>query len=487
MVKRSLGRKIVGNTVYLFGAELIVRILTFITVGYQARILGVDGFGKLEFSFVVVSYFAIITALGLNAFGNIGIAKDKRKSSDYLGNILAIQLSFSVFTIPLLIGFSYLSSQNPIVRWLLIAQSLYILADIWNVEWVFLGLKRMKIVGLFRVLMRLVYLLLVVLFVNNLTQLIIIPLLFAIAYFIADGYLWFHVWRIEKISFRLIFAPLVWKTFLRQSMPMMGAFLLTRAYNNIDVVLLGIIKHDETVGLYSGAYKIINLFMSFRILLSTVLLPYFAELYERSRDKLSTLVNLVEKLSVGFLIPIVIGLIFLAEPVIKLIYGSGFIEAVFPFQLLMISVIFALSNLVFPSLLYVINRQDKYFQIYLITNLSCVVLYFITIPSFGMYGAAVVTILGSIVHLFWFYFEVQKVVRLHLFTLFPKVMIASVLMGVFLFYFRDLSLIIRVIGGASIYLLTLFCLKYLSVNDLAYFKKVFNEIMHKGKGEVDLV
>ena len=285
MKKQSIGKSILYNTFYLMIAEIIVRIITFLTVAYLARIVGVSHFGRLEFSFAVLSYFSIFAILGLNTIGNKEISIDREKSSVLLSNILVIQFLSAVVSGGLFFLFSLYSGKDEATRLLLTLQILNILGTVFGIEWFFIGMKEMIHVGINRVVRQIIYFLAIIIFVRSASDFMLVPLLYFAASFGGIFYLWFVLLHQEKIRFKPQLDFLMWKDLLKQSLPIMGSYLLTKAYYNIDIVFLGLIKTDEQVGLYSGAYKIINLLMGVKLIMSGVLFPFLSQLYNESQEK----------------------------------------------------------------------------------------------------------------------------------------------------------------------------------------------------------
>ena len=71
------------NFLYQGIYQILALILPLITIPYTSRVLGAEGIGLYSYSYAVVSYFVSFANMGINIYGNRGIAatqndKDKR-------------------------------------------------------------------------------------------------------------------------------------------------------------------------------------------------------------------------------------------------------------------------------------------------------------------------------------------------------------------------------------------------------------------------
>lgn len=112
--------------------------------------------------------------------------------------------------------------------------------------------------------------------------------------------------------------------------------------------------------------------------------------------------------------------------VLPLIIDSSFLEATQYIPILALGVVFmSLSSIL--GIIYQCEKKNMHaFKTSLVSGILIVVLSFILIPRYGLYGAAVVFMIGNLVWLIYRYFDVQKFtpVRIMMFRFFLYILIA---------------------------------------------------------------
>ena len=118
--------------------------------------------------------------------------------------------------------------------------------------------------------------------------------------------------------------PCSMSTLLRQSMPFGTAGIVQNLYARLDILLLGQLATPVMVGLYSAAYKPVNMLLSFGASASGTLFPY---LVQESRAASSGSFERVFKL-VMVLAPVMAFVIGgLSQPLIELLFGVEYAAA----------------------------------------------------------------------------------------------------------------------------------------------------------------
>ena len=77
---------------------------------------------------------------------------------------------------------------------------------------------------------------------------------------------------------------------------------------NLDILILGVVSTNEQVGLYSSAYKIINILIIGITMIFTPIFPVIIDMFNKKEYiKLSNLLNKVRKIILVIIFPLVIG------------------------------------------------------------------------------------------------------------------------------------------------------------------------------------
>ena len=173
--------------------------------------------------------------------------------------------------------------------------------------------------------------------------------------------------------------------------------LVTSVYTMLDTSMLGFFSTDAQVGFYTAATKLNRMTVELLTALTAVLLPRLSFYKENNEDQ--KFFNLSEKsISIVILlaIPMVIGLIFLAKPLVILFSGEEYIEAV-PAMNIISPIILAigLTSITGTQILPALRKEKITLLSYGGAALSNITLNFIFIPKFGAKGAALGTLVAE--------------------------------------------------------------------------------------------
>lgn len=159
-----------------------------------------------------------------------------------------------------------------------------------------------------------------------------------------------------------------------------------------DVLLLAPLSDLQETGLYGAAYRITYMLSFPQVVLMTIVTPALGEAFAKRQ---ANQVRRVARMSLAFtavtVLPLLIGVVFFSESILRIVFGSGFIGATLPLQLLVVGQAASCFAMVFASML-VMGGREKAFAVWnafmLAANIAlCVIL----IPLYGAVGAAMAT------------------------------------------------------------------------------------------------
>ena len=84
------------NFLVLSAGESVVKVLTFFVFTYLGRTLGPAGYGNLEFTFALMTFFALSVNLGLSTYGAREIAKQRSRAVILLRDICLLRALLAV-------------------------------------------------------------------------------------------------------------------------------------------------------------------------------------------------------------------------------------------------------------------------------------------------------------------------------------------------------------------------------------------------------
>lgn len=157
------------------------------------------------------------------------------------------------------------------------------------------------------------------------------------------------------------------------------AFSVTVA--RVDIILLNLLHSSFAAGIFAAASRVTLLFTLLVSALGSVVAPRFSS-FTSKKDTLAYLKKL--SLLIGVVSLFMILTIFLARPIITIVFGSEYLDAIPVFQVLAIAMIpFLFSIATINPIIYTFNQPRFFAQITVLQVVILVVLDILLIPSFG--------------------------------------------------------------------------------------------------------
>ena len=464
----NTAQTIVKNTASLLVLGILGYFLVFLSEVYLARILGPEGFGKIKFAWSIVIYFTLIANLGLPVFGTREIARDRNKIMEYFTRIISLRLCLAVLSFGLLAIITILLDKPSDIKYLLVLYGLMLVPVALLLDWVFQAMERMEFIGLGRMLMGASYLGLAVLLVKSPEQILLVPVTWVSANLIfAAALIIIFIKIFGKPPFRLRFDS--WKGLIKQAVPIGISMILIQVIYYIDTVMLGFMRTEQEVGFYNAAYQVILALTYLVAAYQDAIFPVISNYYKTSLDMLRRLQSYTSKLMVTLAIPLAIGGTILAEPIMNVIFGDRYANGVIALRILVWAVAFTYISTTYARGLWAGNKQGTFLMVITIQSLVNIVINLALIPPLGMMGAAIGTVSAEIIGLPLYYRGFKKIVAAPFHGYILKPLIASVVMGMFLYWGLhglNLNVFVLVFGGIFIYFLSLFILKGITREEL---------------------
>ena len=111
-------KRLSKNLLSLFSADIVRRLLGFISVAYLARVLGKEDFGVVNLGFAVLAYGMVLSAAGFPTIGTKKIAQGA--SFEVVGQVIASRLISTVLVLTVIILTVITGVQNRTIAWLII-------------------------------------------------------------------------------------------------------------------------------------------------------------------------------------------------------------------------------------------------------------------------------------------------------------------------------------------------------------------------------
>src|SRR5690554_4737397 len=275
-VKKSKdGSALASNFGYLMLLQIAGYVFPLITIPYLARVIGVEGFGKIAFAAAVILWFSTISEWGFNYTATRDVAKNRENpeeinaifSNVFWARILLSAASFIVlialiFTIP----FFY---EN---RLILLITFLSIPGHILFPDWFFQAMERMKYITILNLLTRTIFTLMIFLFIKEKGDYILQPALLALGSLVSGliaMYIIIIKWgvTIVKPDWSEVFLT------IKRSTDVFVMNIMPNFYFGFSTALLGFVGGISSVGLLDAGRKFSNLANQFMKILSRAFFP----------------------------------------------------------------------------------------------------------------------------------------------------------------------------------------------------------------------
>lgn len=188
--------------------------------------------------------------------------------------------------------------------------------------------------------------------------------------------------------------------------------LKVRAYNDVDLLLLGVFVSNTLIGVYSVAWTITMFLHMFSNAIATALFPEISKVSKQQSDEAASEL-IQDALAYGglIIIPGLIGGSLLSDRLLE-VYGQEFVQGTEVFPFLLLSLLFYTFMSQILNSLNAIDRPDAAFWINMIFLGSNAVLNVVLIWYVGWVGAAVASALSALIGLAISYVSLKRILAI---------------------------------------------------------------------------
>ena len=468
-------QRIAKNIGVLGISQVVTSILGFILLIYIARYLGEVGFGKYSFALSFTALFAIFADLGISNLIIREIARNKELTNEYLTNVSIIKLLLSLLTFGFIVLTINLMDYPQDTTYAVYLFGVYtILTSFAQTSMsIFQAYERMEYTAVVMVIDKIILVPLVLFVLFSGYGLIELAHVYIFVGIVAVT-LSFSIVLIKIAKPKPIINLSLWKTLIVGSIPFGLNALFGVLFFKIDTVMLSVFKDDAAVGIYNAAYApLLALTGIISYMVVSTLYPVMSRYFISSKDSLETFTVLSSRYMAIIGFPIGIGCFLLADRFIELFYAGQFSASIIAFQILALFIPIRLVSSITGTLLTSINRQSLRTVSVGLSALFNIVLNAVMIPHLSYVGASIATVLSEVFLYFVFIYFINKHYKnLELHKHFIKPLIASLVMGGFVFYFIGVNLLLLILSACFVYFVILLLLRTFTQEDKNIFKQV---------------
>jgi O-antigen/teichoic acid export membrane protein len=225
---------------------------------------------------------------------------------------------------------------------------------------------------------------------------------------------------------------------------------MSKVYYNMDTLFLEFMKGNYSVGVYNAAYRIILFILGFWFIFGNVTFPAITQLSAVSSESLARFLSILVRLALTVSLPIAIGGTILGGRIVAFVYPHGFEAGAGAFQILIWSVLIVALSTTYANSLIALDKAKKYMWAVTFGAVANTGLNLLLIPEFDFIGAAVATVLTEAVIFVYLYRELQSICPFQVERI-KRIAIASALMGMFVYFVRDLPVLLSIGLGTGVY------------------------------------
>lgn len=418
---------ILSNTGWLF-ADKVLRMGVGLFVGvWTARYLGPEQYGLWNFAAAFVALFGAFATLGLDSIVVRELVKNPERQNELLGTAFALKLIGAVIAIILAVtAIAFVRSGETLTLWLVSLSAAGFIFQSFNViDFYFqANVKSRYTVYAANAAFILMTLVKVVLLISS------APLI---------AFAWVGLFEVVLTAFFLLLAYQVnhhhireWsysvsaaQELVKHSWPLIFTSLAVMIYMRIDQLMLGQMLDHKSVGIYSAALRLSEVWYFIPVAVVASVYPSIIKAKQQSESLYLARLQKLYKLMVILALTVAIPMTFLSGWLVTFLYGNQYIESGKVLAIHIWGSIFVFFGYAWNSWMLTEGYQKTILKLNILSLLSNVILNFILIPKYGVIGAAFATAISySLGHTFFaMLFKNQKlavVMLLRSFNFFHK-------------------------------------------------------------------
>ncbi|MBI1354826.1 MAG: oligosaccharide flippase family protein [Acidobacteria bacterium] len=385
MAKPGLAR----NFLWLTVGETAAKVFSFLAFTHLGRTLGPERYGDLEFSIATVVFFTLFVQMGLGSYGAREIARTPERAQDLLGEIFQLRLAMAALSVAVLLGFAAVIPKATDVRELLAAYGLSLLVTPLLLLWFFQGHDAMHWVAGANLLRISAFATAAFLLFQKSSPLWAVGLYETGAVLLSAGFgFWAAGARMGYRLPRLRWKPAALWLHMRKGAPIGGSNLAWAALWFFPVVILGLLRTDESVGWFGAAHRATMSVHTFVWWYFFNLLPAISRTTAQPREELRRLIAPSLELTSWGGPALALALSLPATQLLSVAYGAQFAGAGPLLAALIWAIPVTLLSGHYRFILIAFDLQDRLLWWTLLSAALASVLTIALAPRFGALGAA---------------------------------------------------------------------------------------------------
>jgi O-antigen/teichoic acid export membrane protein len=289
------------------------------------------------------------------------------------------------------------------------------------------------------------------------------------------GSWWFYNRRLGRL--KVAYNPLIFRQLLNKTWAFIMVGLLSRAFSRVDILILGFFHGERAAGYYGLATVLFYQLNTIAQLFTTAILPTMASSYVKNRDRVGNQLDATVRLQILVGLPCTAIGVILAPQIIRFLYGPGYENTAYIFQLLVMVVVLRFVNQTLGIVLTAMDQQGRRAITLTLTVLFNLGANFALIPRWGMLGATLTSMLAEVVLFVLTYAFIAAEVRQKIkWSTLIRPFLSTLILAPLLYVIRDWPLLFSLSMGLVIFLPLLFLCRTFSAEETKALVQMVNRI-----------
>jgi len=386
--------RIAKNTVALAAGNMITKVLSLVFLVYVARKLGDIGFGRFSIAMALVGLISVLPNYVARPYIIRETARDRRGTGRILDQVTLTNIVLSLLTLTgLALVAPHVGYHQEAVTAILILGFALIFDSVTNsYHSALIGFERMELSALINVVNSLLTVSLG--FIVLLFGMGLLPLIVAYAVAKATTLIFAHrvLWRIEVRTWIGFDPQLMWRM-LSGAWPFFFTTVFVIIYQRLDTVMLSFFRGEQEVGYYNAAYKLMEAIGLLTASFVAAVYPVLSRLFVDAPDRLILVYQRAMRYLLAFVVPASAGVTIVARDLMPSLFGSTFVAGSTALIILVWGQSLDCLNPLLSQTLRAVDRERTVAWITGFGALANILFNLLLIPTFGLIGAAIATLL----------------------------------------------------------------------------------------------
>lgn len=389
-------QKFIKNSGWMVFSRIYQMIFSLIVGSLTARYLGPSNYGIINYGLSYVNIFNTICTLGLEGVIVKRVINKPDEEGELLGTSIVLRILASILSIMSLAIFLSVTNSDIETKLVVAIQSISLIFNIYEIIELWLQAKLMSkyatlakciaitCVGLWKIIMLILNVSVEFFAFTTVIESLVTLIVLAISYIKLQG-------PRMKIKIELT------KKILLEGSQFLLSSLCIIIYTRMDKIMLGSFIDSTSVGIYSAALTISELWQFIPMAIINSSRPLLLQYKKKDEEKYNDRIKLVYSIIIIMGLAVGIGIMIFGKLAIKILYGEQYLSAYAPLSILILASTFAVLGSARTTWLITENKE-RYLKIFVfmgaIVNLM---LNLILIEKYTMIGVAAATLIAQVI------------------------------------------------------------------------------------------